>query len=301
MVNPPSFESRRPIARTELVHELRRLGVGRTSTVMVHASMSVLGWVVGGTGTLVLALQAVMGERGTVSSVLSWEDIPLHLDEWPDVWKRVYLEELPGFEPRTSAANPSYGRFPERLRTWPGARHSAHPDQRVAAVGPAAEWLTASHPLNDSFGVGTPFARLVEIEGDVLMLGAPLRSLTLLHHAEAQADVPDKRRWSYRLPFARDDDTTEWRELHDIDVERGPFPYHRVVPRGQHHLEVIARDALDAGVGESRRIGEAACYLFPAPLLVEFAISWLERRFGRNAARAEYEHAASSLATTDRL
>ena len=75
----------------------------------------------------------------------------------------------------------------------------------MVAVGRLADWLTATHPLDDSFGPGTPFARLVEASGWVLVLGAPLRSLTLLHHAEAIARVPDKRRWSYTLPFATAD------------------------------------------------------------------------------------------------
>lgn len=241
--------------------------------MLVHASLSSLGWVVGGAETVVRALLDAAGPAGTLAAVASWDDIPFRLDRWPPAWRQAYLEEMPGFDAEFSEANRDYGRLPERLRTWPGAWKSGHPDQRVVAVGHLAEWLTSSHPLDDSFGAGSPFARLVEVGGYVLMLGAPLRSLTLLHHAEAIASVPTKRRWSYSLPFATSDGP-EWRTLHDIDVDRGPFPY------GKAGIAAMAGAALAAGIGVRGQVAAADCHLFPAVNLVSFAADWLEQRFG---------------------
>jgi aminoglycoside 3-N-acetyltransferase len=238
--------------------------------VLVHASLNSLGWVVGGVETVVRAMLEIVGPLGTVAAVASWDDIPFRLESWPRAWQRAYLEEMPGFDAELSSANGEYGRFPERLRTWPGARKSAHPDQRVVAVGRLADWLTAEHPLDDSFGPDSPFARLVDARGCVLMLGAPLRALTLLHHAEAIASVANKRRWSYSLPFATPNGT-QWRTLSDIDVDRGPLPYAGV---GK-----LAAAALAAGVGARGRIATAECHLFSAPELVGFAVAWLEEHF----------------------
>ena len=269
-----------PVRRSELIAGIRELGVREGSLVLVHASLSSLGWVVGGPETVVRALLEAIGPAGTLAAVASWDDIPFGLDRWPPAWRAAYLEEMPGFDPELSEANSEYGRLPERLRTWPGARKSAHPDQRVVAVGRLADWLTATHPLDDSFGPGTPFARLVEAGGWVLVLGAPLRSLTLLHHAEAIARVPGKRRWSYTLPFATADGPT-WRTLHDIDSDRGPFPYDAA------GLGAIAEAALAAGVGVSGRVAAAECHLFPAADLVAFATRWLEERFGSRTIDAQ--------------
>jgi aminoglycoside 3-N-acetyltransferase len=273
----------RPVRRSQLSAGIRRLGVAEGRVLFVHASLSSLGWVVGGAETVVRALLDCVGPEGTVAAVASWDDIPLRLDEWPPDWRRAYRAEMPGFDPESSEANPAYGRFPERLRTWPGARTSAHPDQRVVAIGRRAGWLTAGHPLDDSFGPGTPFARLVECGGQVLMLGAPLRTVTLLHHAEALAAVHGKRRRSYDLPFAVDG-AVSWRTLHDIDVEHGPLPYERVVPGCSDPLAGIAAmasAALAAGIGVKGRVASAECHLFPAPELVRFATAWLEERFAR--------------------
>jgi aminoglycoside 3-N-acetyltransferase len=258
----------RPVRRSELQAGLRALGLRPAQLVFAHVRLSSIGWVVGGVETVVLALLDCLGPHGTLATVASWDDIPFRLARWSPAWRRAYLDEMPGFDPEHSQANPAYGRFPERLRTWPGARKSGHPDQRVVAVGPLAERLTADHPLDDSFGPDSPFARLGPLGGHVLLLGAPLRSLTLVHHAEAIARVPAKRRWTYRLPFATERGV-EWRWLHDIDTERGPFPYDGV--------GVVGAAALAAGVGASGRVGAAPSHLFPAEELVKFAVGWLER------------------------
>jgi aminoglycoside 3-N-acetyltransferase len=273
---------RRPfVRRSTLAAGLRAIGVREGDVLFAHTSMRSLGWVVGGADTVVNALLDAVGPRGTVAAVASWSDIPLRMDEWEPARRLAYLEEMPGFDPDQSEANPLYGRLPERLRSWPGSRKSGHPDQRVIAIGARAAWLTERHPLDDSFGPGTPFERLVEARGTVLMLGAPLRSLTLLHHAEALARVPSKRRRTYALPFATPAGT-EWRRLSDIDVEYGPLPYADVVAAVSDPLEGIAamaRCALAAGIGRRRMIAGADSHLFPAAALVRFAVGWLEERF----------------------
>jgi aminoglycoside 3-N-acetyltransferase len=281
-----------PVRRSRLTRDLRELGVREGGVLLVHTSMRSLGWVVGGAETVVRALMDAVGPHGTVAAVASWSDIPLRMDEWSPEWRRAYLDEMPGFDPDHSEANPLYGRVPERIRSWPGSRKSAHPDQRVVAIGEKARWLTSPHELDDSFGARTPFARLVDCGGQVLMLGAPLRSLTLLHHAEAIVDLPGKRRRTYSLPIATQG-ATEWRTLHDIDVESGPFPYRHVVDGGVDPLEGIAamaEAALAAGIGASGRVASADCRLFPADALVEFATQWLLERFSA-APEGQAQHA----------
>jgi aminoglycoside 3-N-acetyltransferase len=142
-------------------------------------------------------------------------------------------------------------------------------------VGARAAWLVSGHPLDDGFGPGTPYARLVGAHGDVLLLGAPLETISLLHHAEAIARVARKRRVRYRVRLA-----DGWRACEDIDVRGGPFDYARVVPDGEPPLAHIAASALAAGVGTRGEIAGAPCHRFPAEGLTRFAARWLEERFG---------------------
>ncbi len=163
------------------------------------------------------------------------------------------------------------------MGTWPGARHSWHPEAGVAALGPLADALTAEHAYDDAYGAGTPYARLVELGGRVAMLGAPLETLTLVHHAEAVAGVPGKRRVSYGMPVLQEGERV-WRTFSDIDTSEGALPYEHLLGR-EDYIEHIARSALAAGKGRSGLVGETMACLFDARGLVEHAVGWIERSF----------------------
>jgi aminoglycoside 3-N-acetyltransferase len=269
--------TRRPVTRSQLVADLRALGVRSSGVVMVHASLSRLGWVVGGSETVVRAILDAAGPGGTVCAQAGWEDIPSRLDTWPEHWRQAYEREFPAFDPALSGAAHYEGRLAERIRSWPGARRSAHPAMGVTAVGARARWLCDAHPLDDGFGEGTPYARLAEADGQVLVLGAPTHSISLLHHAEAIAVPAAQIRVRYRLPF-RDGDRVTVRELVDIDVWNEPYPYREALGLTDPPVATIANAALRAGIGASGAVGSGTSHLFPARALVAFAVSWLRER-----------------------
>ncbi|MFN8661560.1 MAG: aminoglycoside 3-N-acetyltransferase [Thermomicrobiales bacterium] len=277
-----------PVGRAQLASNLRALGVRPGTVLMVHARVSALGWVVGGTGAVVQALLDAVGPDGTVMAYAGWEDDPYGMDRWPEAWQRAYEAQLPPFDPLTAEAVHANGRLPERIRTWPGAQRSRQPEAGIVALGRQAAWIVADHPLDDAYGAGSPLAKLVEADGQVLALGAPLSTLTLLHHAEATAQVDGKHRVRYRMPLLVDGRTI-WHEFQDIDTAEGAFPYELVAAEiaatpgigpDQDPFEAIARHALAAGIGTEGRVGGAASALFPARDLHRFAETWLEERFG---------------------
>jgi aminoglycoside 3-N-acetyltransferase len=262
------------VTRSQLAAALHALGVTPGGVLMVHTRMSALGWVVGGSETVVRALLDALGPDGTLMAYVPWDD-HVYREEERRSHHDEYRAEPPRFDPATAEADRENGRIPERIRTWPGAVHSGHPDAGVAAVGARAEWLAGGgHRDNDAFGRDSPFARLVEAGGQVLMLGAPLDTVTLLHHAEALAHSGRKRMVSYEVPFA--DGTT--RSYTDIDTGLGTFPYEELQLKADEFL-TLASAALTAGIGKAGPAGPAPCHLFPARELTAFAVDWLERRF----------------------
>ncbi len=245
---------------------------------MVHCRMSALGWVVGGAETVVRALLDALGPDGTLMAYTGWQDEPpSDLDALDDEKRRIYQEEHPAYDPRVALACREHGRIPEVLRTWPGAHHSGHPEAGVAAVGPLAEALTAEHPYDDAYGAGTPYARLVDLGGEVVVLGAPLDTVTLVHHAEAVAEVTGKRRVNFGMPVILDGECL-WRTFSDINTSEGALPYESVLGE-EPYVEYIARSAFAAGAGRSGPVGEGTAYLFDARRLVEYAVGWIERNF----------------------
>ena len=273
-----------PVGRLRMAAELRALGVRPGGALMVHARVSALGWVVGGTGAVVLALLDALGPDGTLMAYAGWEDDPFGLDGWPAEWRAAYEAEWPPFDSATAEAVHANGRLPERIRTWPGTVRSRQPEAGMVALGARAEWMVADHPWADAYGAGSPLAKLVEADGQVLMLGAPLDTLTLLHHAEATARVPNKRRVVYRMPLL-EEGRAVWREFRDIDTSEGAFPCEAVaatpgVGSPEEAFAATARQALAAGIGGGGRVGAAESFLFPARELHRFAEGWMEARFG---------------------
>ena len=174
-------DERPPVTRSTLVRDLRALGLEPGRTVMLHVSVKAIGWVVGGPDVVIQSLLDVLTPDGTLMMYVSWEDSPYEFAELSGEYKQAYLDECPPFTPLRSRANIDWSILTEYLRTWPGACRSRHPDASFAAVGKLAEWITADHPLQYGYGPGSPMAKLVEAEGQVLTLGSPLESLSLLH------------------------------------------------------------------------------------------------------------------------
>ena len=269
----------RAITRTQLAAGLRRLGLRPGAIAMVHTRMSALGWVAGGSEVVVRALLDALGPDGTLVAYAGWQEHVFDPAAWPEEHRAAYLAEPPVFDPATGEAARELGRIPERIRTWPGARRSVHPEASVVAIGPRADRLTANHPRNDAYGAGTPFARLVDAGGQVLMLGAPLRTLTLLHHAEAIAQAPGKRRVTSVISVAEPGGVVQ-HTFDDIDTSESAYPFEQLDLGGVDGFEVIAREALAAGIGTRGAVGQAQCHLYPARELTKFAVAWIEERFG---------------------
>lgn len=266
-----------PLGRTQIVAGLRALGVREQSVLLAHAAISSLGWVVGGSQTVVEALLDAVGADGTVLAYAGWEDNPCHLSEWPADWQEAYRREMPPFDPALAEARRASGRLAERIRTWPGACRSEHPEAGFVAIGARAGWVTGGQDRDAPYGPRSPLGRLVEADGQLLLLGAPPTALTLLHYAESIVDLPDKRRVRYELPVRRGSGVV-WETFTDLDTSGAALPYERVVngDLAQFVTEVVT----DAGLGTFGRVGAAECWLVGARDFTDFAVSWLTKHFG---------------------
>jgi aminoglycoside 3-N-acetyltransferase len=181
---------------------------------------------------------------------------------------------MPGFDPLVSSARRDFGRFPERLRTWPGAVRSSHPEVSFAALGRDAPGLVLGDDDGDPWGPRGPLGRLVDAGGKVLLLGPPLTTLTLCHHAEAIADVPNKRFHSYRMPVGS---PAVWRDYRTLDTFYGALPYGELGI--QSAVRNLADQAVAAGAGHEGMVGPAPTWLFDAQATVDAVVTWIERTF----------------------
>jgi aminoglycoside 3-N-acetyltransferase len=262
------------ITREDLRRDLERLGLRHGDTVMVHAAMSKVGRLLNGPDAMIGAILDATAPGGTLMAYIDWD---ARYDELLDAEGRVpeaWRAHVPPFDPRGSRALRENGILAEFVRTAPGARRSCNPGASVAAIGAKAEWLTADHPPDYGYGEGSPFARLVEADGKVLMVGAPLDTMTLLHHAEHRARIPGKRVKRYEVPFATAHGT-DWRMVEEFDTS---VPIVSGLP--DDYFATIGRDYLATGAGREGLIGNAPSVLVEAAAITTFAVTWLEQRFG---------------------
>lgn len=270
-----------PVTRSRISRDLAALGLRDGDVVMFHTRMSAIGYVAGGPQTVIDALHDVVGTQGTLMVTCGWNDaLPYDFVSWPQDWQDALRAEHPAYDPILSEADHNNGRLPEALRRRPGAIRSRHPDAGFAALGAAAAELMADHPWDDPHGPDSPLARLVAHDGRVLLLGAPLDTMTLLHHAEALAKAPGKRFVDYEQPILVQGQRV-WRRFHDIDSEDGAFDYSAVVPEGEEPFEAMAQDMLAAGIGRQGRVGAADSHLFEAAEVIDFATTWIEDKLSR--------------------
>ncbi len=259
-----------PHTATKLRADLHALGVAPGSVLMLHSSVKAVGSVMGGPNTILQAVLDALTPSGTVMMYAGWQDIPDFLADLPEDLRALYRDQHPVFDPALARSVRENSILAEFLRTWPGTRRSLNPEASMVANGAVAEWITAAHPLNYGYGAGSPLAKLVEARGQVLMLGAPLDTITLLHHAEFQARLRHKHVIHYTCPLLRDGRKV-WVEIEDFDTGE---------PHDAYTFEEIARAYLAAGRGAHGRVGDAESYLFGAADLMAFAVPWLETRFG---------------------
>jgi aminoglycoside 3-N-acetyltransferase len=253
--------------RSALAGHLAALGLASGDAVLVHAGLRSVGPMLGGPDALIEALLDTVGPDGTILGYCDWNYDDRDL---PDAALR---QHVPPFDPLRSRATRDNGAFPELLRTTPGARRSGSPGASCAALGGRADWFTADHALDYGYGPQSPLGKLVAAGGKTLLLGAPLDTMTLLHHAEHLADIPDKRLRRYEAPILVDGRTV-WRQFEEFDTS-DPV----VEGLADDYFEAVVEDFLATGQGKRGLVGHAPSVLVEAPAIVAFAVQWLEARF----------------------
>jgi aminoglycoside 3-N-acetyltransferase len=251
----------------ELGSQLRALGIRPGDTVLVHASLSAVGWVRGGAGAVVDALLDALGADGTL---VVYTQTPDNSDpsRWPvtrgcavppSQWPRLRAT-LPAFDP---GRTPSYGVgvLPEEVRTRPGALRSSHPQSSFAALGPGAARITAGHDLNCHLGEESPLARLEEADARVLLLGVGYSVCTAFHLSEYR--VPGRRSREYGCAVA-DGSGRRWHRYRDVDFDASDFP-----ALGDAYESLPERPVARGPVGA------ADCRLFDLAPAVAYASKWL--------------------------
>jgi len=179
-----------PVTTDRIRGDLERLGVRENDALLVHSSLSALGFVPGGAQAVVEALTAAVGPAGLVAAPV----FTTHLSDpatWrlPPVPRKWFADIRSGMTPFDPQRSPSrrMGAISEQLRTTPGALRSAHPHVSFTVLGVRAREIVEPHPVEAWLGDGSPLQRLYEFDAKILFLGTGYQTCSAFHLAEHRA------------------------------------------------------------------------------------------------------------------
>ena len=169
------------IGRRDIVAAIRAMGLQEGDKVMVHSSLSSMGYVESGAVTVVEAFIEVLGSEGTLM-------VPTFTHSGTE-----YYDPL---------ATPSKnGAVTEAAREYPGAVRSLHPTHAVTAIGPDAEELIRDDLERGALAEDCALDRLAKKGGWVFLLGVDHKVNSIIHIGEAYAGDPDRHsHWSPKNP-----------------------------------------------------------------------------------------------------
>lgn len=252
-----------PVTVESLVEDLRALSVEAGDVVLVHSSLSSLGFVAGGAPAVVDALLKTVGDDGTLvmpthtgySDPARWSNPAV-----PDEWEETVRQAMPAYRPAVTPTR-KMGAIPECFRNYPEVVRSRHPNVSFAARGAEADAIVADHSYGMSLGEESPLARIYDRDGDVLLLGTDHDTNTSLHLAEYRADYP-KEMTTNGGPVVEDGEC-RWIQYEDEEGDTADFT--------------------DLGASFERQfeyaegtVGAATAKVLPQRELVDFAVEWFE-------------------------
>ncbi len=264
------MEKRKLVTLEDIKTALRDVGIRKGQAIMVHTSLSSLGYVCGGAQSVIEALIESVGDEGTIMMpTQSWKNLdPSAGVYWqePEEWWPVIRENIPAYDKRITPTN-TMGAVSEMFRQWPGTVRSNHPARSVAAWGRYAQYLTENHDLSDIFGDDSPVGRLYKLDGYVLLVGVGHDKNTSLHLADVRAEYPGKHMVIESSAILLDGQRI-WKSYETLAVDGEDFP---AIGEAFERTGQVRRVPLGNGILSMMRQRE----------LVDFAVKWIgENRDG---------------------
>ncbi len=257
-------EKRKLVTPDDIETALKEIGVRKGQAIIVHTSMSSLGYVCGGAQSVIEALVECVGEEGTIMMpTQSWKNLdPSAGVYWqePEEWWLVIREYIPAYDKRITPTN-TMGAVSEMFRQWPRTLRSDHPARSVAAWGRYAQYLTENHDLCDIFGDGSPIGRLYELDGDVLLIGVGYDKNTSLHLADVRAEYPGKHMTRESSAIQLDGQRV-WKSYETLAVDGEDF-------------SVIGEAFEQTGKVRHVFLGNGILSMMSQRALVDFAVEWI--------------------------
>ena len=258
--------SKKLVIKSDIIKALEEVGVKKGQNIMVHTSLSSIGYIPGGARDVIEALIETVGSEGTIMMpTQSWRNLDpetgVHWEVEKDLWD-IVRENIPAYDKKLTPTN-TMGAVAEMFRLWDGAIRSDHPARSVAALGKNAEYLTKDHDLSNIFGEGSPVGKLYELDGYVLLIGVGYDKNTSLHLADVRAEYPGKHNCTEHSAIMENGKRV-WKAYDTLFVDGEDFEDIGKAFEETHEIKEV-------------KLGDAVVKLMKQRDVVDFAVEWIEK------------------------
>ena len=243
------------ITHQQLLSDFIKIGIKDGDHLLVHSSLSKIGYVENGPSDVINSLIDAIGDKGN-----------LLMPSSPNAFLQLnYIQSIDCFDVCNSPS--ALGIISEKFRSMEGVLRSEHPTEPVCCYGPLAKEYTKDH-----FGEITPytkkspFYKLAQNNGKILYLGVTLdnagTSLHLLEDAVEKFKFPVYFSQKFKVRVRRYNGKVELMETYVHNPEQSKKrKCDELIPMFKKH-----------GVLKNVTIGNANCLLLDAKKMFELMI-----------------------------
>jgi aminoglycoside 3-N-acetyltransferase len=181
------------VTADQVVAALRATGIQPGDGVLVHSAIQYLGQPEGGVGMYYTALCRALDIRIGLNP-----DDPGSGTLAVPAFNFAFARGEP-FDPQTTPTA-GMGALSEYLRQRPEARRTPHPMQSLTVMGRYAADL-ASRDTPSAFDPGSAYERMLELDFKLVLLGASIQAVSMLHYSEQRAAVPYRYWKAFSGPY----------------------------------------------------------------------------------------------------
>ena len=156
---------------------LTNAGIEKGDVIMVHSSLSRIGFVEGGVNTLIGALIDVIGDKGTMVM--------------PTFSSPNFNDERGEYEFDVNKTEAYTGKVPDTFRKMKGVERSLSPLHSVAVFGEKKDWFVKDHEKCDNgYSMEGPFGKLYESDAKIVLIGVDQLANSSIHIVENKCKFP---------------------------------------------------------------------------------------------------------------
>ena len=171
------------VTKSDVSQGLVDLGIKTGDLLMVHSSLSSIGFVEGGTKTIIDCLLDAVGSVGTLV-------VPTFTYPSASPASVASADKMWIFDPIRT--NSGVGSITNEVIRRSNSSRSIHIWHSISSIGPLSE-LIVSQVSTSAWDSDSPMAWILNNGGSILLLGVPYQNLTAIHVWEVEFEVDYRR------------------------------------------------------------------------------------------------------------